>query len=71
MFLRFLVVNRHPDYGNAYKIKHLIGRGLLFIHLLHYCHGRNAWHAAYKELSKICKFNIMIYKQEEVKLLSL
>jgi hypothetical protein len=31
-------VKRHHDHGNSYKEKHLIGAGLQFRGLIHYCH---------------------------------
>ena len=33
-------MKRHHDHSNSYKGKHLIGAGLQFRVLVHYCHGR-------------------------------
>ena len=35
-----MVVKRHHDQGSFYKGKDLIGAGLQFTGLVHYCHGR-------------------------------
>ena len=35
-----VAVKGHSDHDNSYKGKHLIGSGLQFKGLVHYCHGR-------------------------------
>lgn len=34
-----MTVKRHPDHSNSYRGKHVIGAGLQFRRLAHYCHG--------------------------------
>ena len=35
-----IAMKRHHGHSNSYKRKHLIGTGLQFRGLVHYCHGR-------------------------------
>lgn len=39
-------MKRYHDYGNFYKMRHLISAGLQFQGLVHYHHGRGAWERA-------------------------